>query len=343
MIIEKDCLLADLTSLKMGGRAGLFVRADTVEDLIEALRMARGSEKEVMVLGGGSSVVISDEGFAEMVIQPAWEGVRVVNETEDAVEAEVGAGKSWDECVSEAVAKEWQGFECLSGIPGQTGAGLIQNIGAYGQEIGNTVKEVHCLNKETLQTEKLSNQACDFSYRDSVFKKRRELIITRVVFVLKKGTPPEIKYKSLQEAFKDKQPSLEEVRKKVIEIRASKSMVLDPEDPNTKSVGSFFINPIIGGEKLADLKEKTQDQMPYWEVTEDKFKIPAAWLIENSGFNKGYEYKNVGISSKHCLALINRGGGTSKELLELANIIQEGVLDKYGISLSIEPTLVGNF
>lgn len=343
MQIEKNYPLKNLTTLKIGGPAKLFAQVNTTEKLKEIIKWGRNKRERLFVLGGGSNVLISDEGFEGLVLRLNFKETKIIKEEKDHIVLKAETGKDWDKFVAKSVENNWQGIECLSGIPGKLGAGLVQNIGAYGQEIGNSVVQVKCLDKETAEMIELENKECGFSYRNSTFKKRKNLIITEVTFKLKKGITPKLKYESLKKSFHNQEPTLKNIRERVLEIRKQKGMIIDQGEPNSKSVGSFFINPIINQEKLEKLQKITNNQIPSWKQNEKSYKIPAAWLIENAGFYKGYKYKNVGISSKHCLALINRENGTASELMELAQNIQEKVSRKYQIQLEIEPTLIGKF
>ncbi len=257
------------------------------------------------------------------------------------------AGKVWDELVRECVEAGWSGLECLSGIPGLVGAAPIQNIGAYGQEVSQTLTEVEVLNLVTFERRAVSAEECGFDYRESRFKQawKGKYLILSVTFALTPGGAPTLRYGELTQAL-GQDSTLAETRHKVIEIRRSKSMVIDPEDPNRRSAGSFFTNPIVEVE-LADRVEALarergyQGKMPRYPHHQGMEKLSAAWLIERSGFNKGYVRGNVGLSSRHVLALINRGGAEAEELLDLAREVRAGVSAAFGVSIWPEPNLVG--
>ena len=339
--ILENVTLSPFTTIKIGGPAKFFCTVISVEELISAIDWAQTNTVKFIVLGGGSSVVISDDGFDGLVIKMGIRGQEILNSGPDGIFIKSYAGEIWDDFVKYTVENNWAGVECLSSIPGTVGAAPIQNIGAYGQEVKDTITEVEVLNTLNLQIEKLSNTQCGFTYRNSVFKQKPGKIVVSITFKLIPEGEPTLKYKPLQDAFGGKIPSLKEVRNEVIQIRKSKSMVIDPKDLNSVSVGSFFINPIIDHKKLEKLKKKQGNAIPSWKTENGTYKLAAAWLIEQSGFNKGYSYKNVGISQNHALALINKGKGNSKELLDLANQIMSKVKSDFGVKLEIEPQLLG--
>ena len=250
--------------------------------------------------------------------------------------ANVAAGEIWDEFVRMAVAKGWAGIECLSGIPGSVGATPIQNVGAYGQEVSETIEHVEVFDRSSRAMTKLTNEECRFAYRTSIFKNeaKNRYIVLSVRFRLNPGGAPAVRYPELQR-FVGHAADLQQVRDAVITIRRRKGMVIDPADPDTRSDGSFFMNPIVSPDKLANL-----DEMPHFPAGEN-VKLSAAWLIEHAGFEKGFVHGNVGISSKHTLAIINRGGGTAREVIELARMIQDRVGEKFGIELQPEPNFIG--
>jgi UDP-N-acetylmuramate dehydrogenase len=267
-----------------------------------------------------------------------------------AVEVEAGAGAEWDPIVDAATTQHLAGIECLAGIPGAVGATPIQNVGAYGQEVRETVRRVDALDLETGRVASFSNADCRFGYRESRFKREdagRYVVLT-VLYELERGGSPALRYAELVRYFDVRGigvPTLSDVRRAVLEIRRGKSMVVDPADPNSRSAGSFFVNPTldrIGLSALEDIAEKAgAGPVPRFTVDEERVKVPAAWLIERAGFAKGYARGRAAISSRHALALVNRGGATAVEIASLAREIRDGVRDRFGVLLQPEPVLVG--
>ena len=355
--IQENVPLAPLTTLKIGGNARYFIRAETDQQVVDGVRFARENDLKLFIFGGGSNVLISDTGFDGVVLQIAIEGIKtnesqisnfrreivkdLRSETEDSQLITVGAGEDWDGFVKYCVDHELAGVECLSGIPGFVGGTPVQNVGAYGQEVADTIVEVRCFDRVGRESITVSNAECGFSYRTSIFNSthRERFIVLGVTFELKKNGAPKFVYKDLAERFADRKPSLSEVREAVSEIRRSKSLVIDPDDPNSKSAGSFFKNPIVSKEKLDGIKVLFAGA-PSFEYG-DMFKVPAAWLIENSGFHKGFVLGRAGISANHSLALINRGNATASDIIVLKERIQEAVGRKFGIDLLPEPIFIG--
>ena len=358
IIPDENVLLAPLTTLKIGGPARFFVRARSEDQVSEAVIFAKARGLELFVLGGGSNIVVSDKGFDGLVLQidesgmlddkdsncapsrPA--GLRV--EQLSGSRLRVGAGANWDEFVEFCVRNGLAGVECLSGIPGSVGGTPVQNVGAYGQDVSETIESVRCFDRDANEFVTLGNADCGFSYRRSIFNsaQRGRYIVLSVTYKLIPGGTPKIAYKDLKEHFAGRSPSLLEVREAVLTIRRSKSMVIDEADPNSRSVGSFFKNPIVEVKKLTEISEKNAFQsVPHFPAGSGTVKIPAAWLIENAGFHKGYTLGKAAISSKHSLALINAGGATAGDVIRLKDRIQAGVEDKFGIALEPEPIFVG--
>ena len=335
--ILENVPLAPLTTLKVGGPARFFIRAQTESQIIGALETARLRGLNVFVLGGGSNILVSDKGFDGLVIHIALHGRSFDG---DLLTAQ--AGEDWDPVVEECVAHDLGGVECLSGIPGYVGGTPVQNVGAYGQEVSETIVSVRCLERSTAQVVELENKDCGFTYRKSIFNsdERDRYIVLAVRFRLTAGGPPKIAYKDLQNYFSDRQPTLSDVRSAVLAIRRSKSMVIDPSDVNSNSAGSFFKNPIVDREKFELIRSEAGDSVPSFPAA-DGVKIPAAWLIERAGFHKGFRTGNAGISDNHSLAIVNRGGATAAEIIELKNKIQGAVNEKFGILLQPEPIFVG--
>ncbi len=356
LIVQENVSLSPLTTLKIGGLARYFIRADTESQVAEALQFAKSNDFRLFVLGGGSNVLISDNGFNGVVLQIAIRGgldFSPVQEPEspqgklrsEIVNAKtlitVGAGEDWDVFVAFCVKNDLAGVECLSGIPGFVGGTPVQNVGAYGQEVAETIVAVRCFDRKTREIITLNNHDCGFTYRSSIFNSthRDRFIVVSVTFALHEGGNAKIVYKDLIERFGGSPPSISSVRDAVLKIRREKSMVIDPNDPNSKSVGSFFKNPVVDREKLDEIRLKF-NAVPHFDFGE-KVKIPAAWLIENAGFKKGFELGKAGISSNHTLALINRGGASATEILVLKEKIYRAVISKFGIYLEPEPVFVG--
>lgn len=351
--IQENVQLAPFTTLKIGGDARYFIRAENEEHVIKAVEFADKNGLKLFVLGGGSNVLISDEGFDGLVLQigisskfqvPCFELKSVLNSkhgTRNSKLIRVGAGEDWDDFVACCVEHDLAGVECLSGIPGFVGGTPVQNVGAYGQEVAETIVEVRCFDRMSRKIVTLSNTDCGFTYRTSIFNSthRDRFIVLSATFALRQNGEAKIVYKDLLDNFGGGQPSLGEVRKAVLKIRRAKSMVIDADDPNSKSAGSFFKNPILEIEKLKEIRA-VFEYVPYFNFGE-KIKIPAAWLIENAGFHKGFATNNVGISSNHTLALINRGDATAAEMIVLKESIQKTVAAKFGIDLQPEPVFVG--
>jgi UDP-N-acetylmuramate dehydrogenase len=331
--VEENVPLAPLTTIKIGGPARFFVRATNVDEVRDALAWARERETQVFILGGGSNLLLPDDGFDGLVIHLALRGVFVQSEDEY-VMVKVAAGERWDDFVKTAVNREWAGIECLSGIPGSAGATPIQNVGAYGQDVSETIARVEALDRTTQRVTWFTNAECRFGYRSSLFKniERDRYIVLSVTFRLKRGGQASVKYPELQRYIDEHGISLDDlrgVRASVIAIRKRKGMVLDRNDPDTRSDGSFFMNPIVP-EPIADA--------PHYPA-EGGVKLSAAWLIEHAGFQKGFVHGNAGISTKHTLAIINRGGATAAEVLELVRMIQDRVREMFGVELQPEPVI----
>ncbi len=345
------------TTLGIGGPARFFIRAGTADQVVSGLEFAETKNLPVFILGGGSNVLIADAGFDGLVIQIALMGVENGEWREAGGKSKtastsplstlpsplitVGAGEDWDGFVAYCVDDGLAGVECLSGIPGFVGGTPVQNVGAYGQEVAETIVSVECLDRRTKQVVTFANAECGFAYRTSIFNstERDRYIVMSVTFALRKGGEPKVSYKDLLEEFGDRRPTLKEVRDAVLRIRRSKSMIIDPDDPNSRSAGSFFKNPVVSREDLAKLQTKFE-RIPFFEFG-DAVKIPAAWLIEQAGFQKGFVRGNAGISENHTLAIVNRGGATAADVLGLKAEIQQGVETKFGISLQPEPIFVG--
>ncbi len=344
--------LADYTTIGLGGPARDFVRAGTTEDLVEAVRAADTSGEPVLILGGGSNLVVADEGFCGTVIQVATRGIHL-----DHGLVTVAAGEDWDAVVARSVAAGLAGLECLSGIPGLAGATPIQNVGAYGQEVSQTIAQVRVYDRRTGEILSIPNEHCGFAYRTSKFKVAQSgsplaPVILSVSFrlaVQPRSAP--VRYPELAGALGvgvGDQVESTKVRSAVIELRQRKGMVIDPADPDTRSVGSFFVNPVLDGAALAAVEAAArarcgpQTQVPRFDAGDGRVKVPAAWLIERAGFGKGYHSGDgARISAKHTLALVNPGSASTAGLLALAREIRDGVQDAFGVSGAAEPVVVG--
>jgi UDP-N-acetylmuramate dehydrogenase len=344
MLIERDVPLAPRTTLGLGGNAKRFARATELAELREAL--AAAGDEPVLILGGGSNLVVRDSGFPGLVISVAIDKLGFVTDRKTAV-VSVSAGVVWDDFVAQMVSAGYVGLECMSGIPGLVGATPMQNVGAYGQEVGDTILFVRALDRETGEIVEIDNAGCRFAYRTSMFRGTHagRFVIVEVVFRLEHGkASAPIKYPELSKALGiadgDRAP-LAAVRDTVIRLRRGKGMVVDPGDPESRSAGSFFTNPIVDAAAVAQLRARVNGTFPSWPALDNKTKLAAGWLIERAGFAKGYTRGRVGISHKHALALVNRGGGTATELLDLAREIQDGVHERLGIALHPEPIIVG--
>jgi UDP-N-acetylmuramate dehydrogenase len=336
--IERNVPLGLLTTIGIGGPAKLFVRASTVDEVREVVAWASDQGEALFVLAGGSNLVIADEGFDGVVMQIALRGITVESEDPTSVIVRVAAGEPWDDFVAMAAAQSWAGVECLSGIPGSTGATPIQNVGAYGQEVSETIIRVEVLERDTGRVVTLTNWDCGFSYRNSIFKSaaKDRYVVLGVTFRLTPNGAPAVRYPELQKLV-DNDSALQDVRDAVIAIRRRKAMVIDPADPDTRSDGSFFMNPVLA---RAEFDRLAHHDMPHFP-SGDQVKLSAAWLIEHAGFYKGWTFGNVGLSSKHTLAIVNRGGGTAREVVELMRLIQAKVRDAFGVELHPEPNFVG--
>jgi len=340
-------LLAAHTTLRLGGPARDWVRAATERELIDAVATADASGTPVLVLGGGSNLVIADEGFDGLVVEVATSGATPDSDDCEGVcggvMVRVAAGETWDDFVAVAVERGWVGIEALSGIPGSVGATPIQNVGAYGQEVAQTIASVRVWDRTLKGIRTFAAADCGFGYRHSRFKAdpSRHVVLT-VDFQFRPGTiGAPIEYAELARSIgvdPGRRAPLVDVRRAVLGLRAGKGMVLDPADHDTWSAGSFFTNPHLTPEQAAALPADA----PRWPQADGTVKSSAAWLIERAGFGKGYDLGGrVSLSTKHTLALTNRGSATTGELLALARAVRDGVERAFGVRLVNEPVLVG--
>jgi UDP-N-acetylmuramate dehydrogenase len=337
--IQKNVNLARFTTFEIGGPARYFLHAKNDGDISQGLAFARDRGLRVFILGGGSNVLVSDKGFDGLVIQIGLMGLALHDDM-----ATAAAGENWDVLVKYCVDNDLAGVECLSGIPGTVGGTPVQNVGAYGQEVSETIVSVRCLDRSTDRIVELSNEQCGFSYRRSIFNtsERGRYIVLSVDYRLQPFGRPQVTYKELIDAFAGREPSIKEVREVVLEIRRSKSMVIDVEDPNRRSAGSFFKNPVVSSQVFERIKSESGESVPNFPAGEGMKKVPAAWLIEHAGFRKGFALGNAGISTNHTLAIINRGSATAAEIVRLKNAVEKAVLDRFGVGLVPEPVFVGD-
>jgi UDP-N-acetylmuramate dehydrogenase len=347
MEIQENIALAPLTTLRVGGSAQYFARAASVQDVESAVSFAEPKNLPLFVLGGGSNVLISDNGWPGLVLQIGISGIDHNHERET-IRLMVGAGEDWDSFVVFCVTRNLAGVERLSGIPGMVGATPVQNVGAYGQEVSQNNASVLVYDLKEKEVLEMDAADCEFGYRSSIFntRERGRYIILRVTYELRHGGSPNLSYADLQKHFagQDNPPTLVEVREAVLEIRGRKGMLITPGDPDSRSAGSFFKNPLLTTAQLDDLLRRAQQrnlQVPTYPASAQLKKVSAAWLVENSGFAKGYVKGRAGISSKHALALINRGNATASEIIALRDEIQQRVEQQWGIKLDPEPVLVG--
>jgi UDP-N-acetylmuramate dehydrogenase len=347
MNVQENVSLTQLTTMRVGGPARYFVESKTIAEVQGAVAFARSRKLPLFVLGGGSNLVVSDAGWPGLVLKIGIAGIDERNENGKAI-FEVGAGEEWDNFAARAVARNCAGVECLSGIPGSVGGTPMQNVGAYGQEVAETIESVLTLDLRDDQIRELCGEACKFSYRTSIFNtsERGRYIILRVTYGLTPGGQPRIEYADLKRHFSGWQqiPTLADTREAVRRIRASKAMLITPGDADSRSVGSFFKNPVLSSEQHEDLSRRAAArgvQIPSYPALDAQHKISAAWLLEHSGFSKGYGSDRVGISSKHALAIVNRGGATAADVVALKEHIQHRVQEIWGICLQPEPVFVG--
>jgi UDP-N-acetylmuramate dehydrogenase len=335
-----DGSLAAYTTLRLGGPAGTLTVVSDPDEVVSTVRNAAAAGRPVLVLAGGSNVVIGDDGFPGIVLLLRTTGIRVIDEQPESVVVRVAAGEPWDGFVEFAVTNGYAGVECLSGIPGSAGATPIQNVGAYGQEVAQSIVAVHAYDRRHDTVRAMNPEQCGFTYRSSVFKDNDRYVVLEVDFRLARASRSNpIRYAELARALGveplDRVPPAR-ARDAVLKLRAGKGMVLDPEDRDTWSVGSFFTNPVVSARDWAALGLDA----PHWPGEDGTVKIPAAWLIEHAGFPKGFAGAGVAISGKHTLALTNRGSGTTAALLDLARTIRDGVRNRFGIELHPEPVLI---
>ena len=351
--IEEEVALGPLTTLRVGGPARFLARCRSLEELSAVLAWARQRRIPVLPIGGGSNLLVSDEGFDGLCLQ--WrEDSMSLGLAADGVEVSVGGGADWDVVVERTVEEGLGGIECLSGIPGLAGAAPVQNIGAYGQEVGERLQSVQVVELETGITHWLEREELGLGYRTSRFKGawRGRYLITRLKMHLPRSPEGTVRYPELrrrlglEEGSGGAWPSPGAVRGVVLEIRREKSMVLDSHDPNRRSAGSFFVNPVVDDKAAEAVFRRVRERgiegpVPAYPAGSGHHKLSAAWLIERAGFSRGWARGPAGLSSRHTLALINRGGATAADLLAAAREIRRGVLEAFGVGLVPEPVFIG--
>ena len=349
MIVQENIPLARFTTLGVGGPARFFAAAASEEHIDEALSFARARSVPFFALGGGSNLVVSDAGFPGLVLKIELSGIRQMDADGRIT---VGAGIEWDSFVQHCVNHNLEGIEALSGIPGTTGGAPVQNIGAYGQEAGESISAVRAWDTFSDTIVELSRDECAFAYRSSVFNTSHvgRYIVLQTEFVLHPHGRPRLQYADLRKRFTENaNPSLAEVRDTVMDIRKSKGMLVDPDTPDSRSAGSFFRNPVISRDEFTVMEQNARNKgvitlletIPCFDAPGGNVKLAAAWLIEHSGFYKGYIHGRAGISEKHALAIVNRGGAQASEIVSLMKLIEENVTASFGVVLQPEPVLIG--
>ncbi len=336
--------LAPYTTFHIGGPAAWFAEAATEADIEAAVRFAAERTLRLFVLGGGSNVLVSDSGFAGLVLRVALRGV-----TQQGSVLEAAAGEDWDALVARSVDAGLAGMECLSGIPGTVGGTPVQNVGAYGQEVSRTIRSVRAFDRSRGKWVDLSNAECHFAYRSSRFNHgadRDRYIVSRIVYQLQQNVPAAVTYADLKRYFAEReiaQPTLQQVREAVLHIRLGKGMVVTPDNPERYSAGSFFKNPVVPAATVAAIAAAagvTAADVPRYPAGESCVKLPAAWLLERAGFVKGFRQGAAAVSTRHTLALTNQGGAVAADMVALRDTIQSRVAALFGVHLEPEPVWV---
>lgn len=344
--ILANVALAPYTTFRIGGPARWFAEVTNEEELLQAVLFAGEKKLPLFVLGGGSNLLVSDAGFPGVVVHIALKGIHA-EDKDGAVLFNVAAGEEWDGFVRYAVEQNCAGIECLAGIPGTVGGTPVQNVGAYGQEVAETIVEVQALDLAAVKFVDLHPEQCGFRYRTSIFNstERGRYIVTNVRYRLRPGGEPRLTYADLKKYFADHDgtPTLREVYDAVRLIRHSKGMVIVDGEDDCRSAGSFFKNPVVAKEKQVEIATALKiapEGVPHYPAGDGCVKLPAAWLLEKAGFHKGFRFGNAGISSRHTLALINRGAATAADVLALRDCIVAEVEQKFGVQLQPEPVFV---
>jgi UDP-N-acetylmuramate dehydrogenase len=348
--IQENIPLAPLTTIHVGGPARYFVDAHTEHEVSGAVAHAAERKLPLFVLGGGSNLVVSDNGWPGLVLKVSLAGVEFEGDRQKML-FHSGAGENWDDFVALTVSKNCGGLECLSGVPGTVGGTPVQNVGAYGQEVSETITQVHALEIATGKKLEMSNGDCGFAYRTSMFNTthRDQYIVLEVAYRLHRNANPKIEYADLKKFFaaaNSNDPTLPQVRDAVRSIRQSKAMLIVGGDEDCRSAGSFFKNPLVSEDEATRIEALAQKlapgkKLPRYPAADGQVKLAAAWLVEQAGFQKGYALGPVGISRKHTLAIVNRGGATAKDIVALKDEVQKKVFDVWGVSLQPEPVFVG--
>ncbi len=331
-----------MTTTGLGGRARFLAEPRNEAELAATLSWATGGGVDVFVLGGGSNTVCADAGVDGLVVRYRAQSISESPTRPGLVTADAGA--EWDQVVAWSVERGLSGIECLSGIPGSAGATPIQNVGAYGQEISEVLESVEAWDRHAQQSTVLSHADCEFAYRNSRFKgrDRGRYVVTRITLRLTPKGSPAIRYPELARRLEgESHPSPARIREHVLAARRAKSMVYEPSDPNHRSCGSFFLNPVISEMDYQRVSDRAKTPPPRYPAAAERVKVPAAWLIEQAGFRKGQRAGNVGLSSRHTLCLVCHDGATSGELVRFASQIQAQVLERFGIALTPEPEFWG--
>jgi len=346
MEIRENIPLAPYTTLRVGGSARYFVEPADEDEIVEALRWARGRSLAVFVLGGGSNLLVSDTGFDGLVLHMTLGGIEAAAHNGKR-RYSVGAGVDWDSFVSRAVDDNCAGIECLSGIPGSVGGTPVQNVGAYGQDVSESIARVRGIDGMTQQPVEFDHAACGFAYRKSRFNtscdgdKPGRYILTRVEYALEPGGAPKIAYAELQRRFAGQSPRLAQLREAILAIRRAKGMVLDEMDADSRSAGSFFKNPVVTRAEYERIAAVSASAVPHFDSGEGQVKLMAAWLIEQAGIDRGFVLGEASISSKHTLALVNRGGAKAADILRLKEYVQQRVRERFAVELQPEPVMLG--
>ena len=344
MRIQEHIPLAPLTTFQVGGPARYFVQAESENDVKDAVAYAAERQLPLFVLGGGSNLVVADTGWPGLVLKIALDGIHSSSAGKRKY-FQAGAGADWDTLVAQAVDEKCGGVECLSGVPGTVGGTPVQNVGAYGQEVSDTISYVRVLEIASGHIIELSNSECNFRYRSSIFNttQRNRYIVLQVMFQLHADSQPTIEYADLKKHFADSghEPSLQQVREAVRQIRRSKAMLIVEGDEDSRSAGSFFKNPVVTPTEADRMEALAHKPVPRYPADNGLVKLSAAWLVEQSGFQKGYACGPAGISRKHALAIVNRGGARARDIMALKDEVQRKVFDAWGIHLEPEPVFVG--
>jgi UDP-N-acetylmuramate dehydrogenase len=347
ILIQENIRLAPYTTLQIGGPARYFAEISTEPELFEAVAFASERDVPIFILGGGSNLLVGDSGFPGLALHIAIRKPTASAVRDGYLYETIPAGIEWNDFVLSICEQGISGIECLAGIPGSVGGTPVQNVGAYGQEVSETITSVRALDLDAMQFVELTNAECGFAYRRSIFNSihRGRYIVTAVTFRFDPTRKPHLTYADLTRHFGAAQPTPMEVYLAVREIRHAKGMLLVDGEPDCRSAGSFFKNPVVPSQSIeciASALHIAPNTVPRWPAADDAVKLPAAWLVERAGFPKGFAIGNAGISSRHTLALINRGNATAADILALRNTIQQKVKELFSIQLEQEPVQLGS-